>query len=131
MGDGHHGWAAAEIVLFLLECLVREQNETLTLFHDIQEGMLRWGVNSAVQGVATSFGAVGCTINYQTSEKALCTFTLKQTSSRTPKHVEITFPFSLKRVLPVSPDLKIKVEQSEGKTVLRFQSSDAMLLLER
>jgi len=131
MGDGHHGWAAAEIVLFLLECLVREQNETLTLFHDIQEGMLLWGVNSAVQGVATSFGAVGCTINYQTSEKALCTFTLKQTSSRTPKHVEITFPFSLKRVLPVSPDLKIKVERSEGKTVLRFQSSDAMLLLER
>ena len=131
MGDGHHGWTAAEIVLFLLECLVREQNESLMIFHDIQEGMLRWGVNSAVQGVATSFGTVGCTMNYQTGEKALCTFALKPTSYRTPNHVEIAFPFLLKRVLPVSPDLKIMVEQREGKTVVRFQSSDAMLLLER
>jgi hypothetical protein len=131
MGDGHHGWAAAEIVLFLLECLVREQNETLTLFHDIQDGMFRWGVNSAVQGVATSFGTVGCTINYQTGEKALCAFTLKSIPPRTPKQVEITLPFSLNRVLPVSPDLEIAVERSEGKTLVRFQSSDAMLLLER
>ena len=29
MGDGHHGWAAAEIVLFLLDCLVREIHESL------------------------------------------------------------------------------------------------------
>ena len=131
MGDGHHGWAAAEIVLFLLQCLVRERNDTLTLFRDIREGMLQWGMNSAVQGIATSFGNVGCTINYQTREKALCAFTLKPISPRLPKQVEINFPFSLKRVLPVSADLDIEVERREGKTIVRFQSSDAMLLLEQ
>jgi len=131
MGDGHHGWAAAEIVLFLLHCLVRERNETLTLFQDIQEGMLQWGSNSDIQGIATSFGTVGCTINYQTREKALCAFTLKPIPPRLPKQVEINFPFSLKRVLPVSADLDIEVEYREGKTIVRFQSSDAMLLLEQ
>ena len=131
MGDGHHGWAAAEIVLFLLHCLVRERNETLTLFHDIQEGMLRWGSNSDVQGIATSFGTVGCTMNYQTRDKAICAFTLKSIPLRLPKQVEIHFPFSIKRVLPVSADLDIAVERSEGRTRVRFQSSDAVLLLER
>ena len=108
----------------------RERKETLTLFQDIQAGMLQWGSHSAVQGVATSFGAVGCTINYQTREKAMCAFTLDPIDSRVPDYVEIVFPFSLKRVLPVSPELKIDVEQNEGKTVVRFHSSDAMLLLE-
>jgi hypothetical protein len=131
MGDGHHGWAAAEIVLFMLHCLVRERSDTLMLFNDIHGGMLQWGTNSGVQGVATSFGAVGCTLNYQTSEKALCAFTLEPLSQREPKCVEIGFPFSLKRVLPVSPELKIEVEQTEGKTLVRFHSSDAMLLLEQ
>ena len=131
MGDGHHGWAAAEIVLFLLRCLVSERDETLTLFRDIQPGMLEWGTNSAVQGIATSFGTVGCTINYQTREKALCAFTLEPVSHRRPKRVEITFPFSLRRVLPVSSNLEIEVEQSEGKTTVRFQSGNAMLLMEQ
>ena len=131
MGDGHHGWAAAEIVLFLLDCLVREKDETLALFQDIQEEMLQWGTNSAVHGVATSFGKVGCTITYETLQKALCAFTLEPVSTRIPKQVEITFPFLLKRVLPVSSKLDIEVEQCEGKTVVRFHSSNAMLLLEQ
>jgi hypothetical protein len=131
MGDGHHGWAAAEIVLFLLDCLVRERYETLTLFQNIQDGMLQLGTNSAVHGVATSFGKVECTIRYETLQKALCTFTLEPLSTRIPKQVEITFPFLLKRVLPVSPKLDIEVEQCEGKTVVRFHSSNAMLLLEQ
>jgi hypothetical protein len=131
MGDGHHGWAAAEIVLFLLDCLVSEQVDTLFIFKDIRPGMLQWSVDSAVQGVATTFGNVGCSINYQTREKALCAFTLEPISTRIPKQVEITFPFSLKRVLPVSSNLDIEVERSEGKTVVRFQSGDAMLLLEQ
>ena len=131
MGDGHHGWAAAEIVLFLLDCLVKEKDETLTLFQDIQERMLHWGTNSAMHGVATSFGKIGCTITYETHEKALCAFTLEPVSIRVPKQVEITFPFLLKRILPVSPKLDIEVERRDEKTVVRFKSSNAMMLLEQ
>lgn len=131
MGDGHHGWAAAEIVLFLMDCLVKESNDTLFLFQDIQEGMLQWGTNSVVHGIATSYGKVGCTLTYETHQKALCAFTLEPVSTRIPKQVEITFPFLLKRILPVSPKLDIEVEQCKGKTVVRFHSSNAMLLLEQ
>jgi len=131
MGDGHHGWAAAEIVLFLLDCLVRVQADTLYLFKDLQPGMLQWGINTGVQGIATSLGVIGCALTYQTHEKALCTFTLDPISSHTPNQVEITFPFALKRVLRVSSNLGVEVVQSDGKTVVRFPSGDAMLLLER
>ena len=131
MGDGHHGWAAAEIVLFLLDCLVREQGDTLFIFKDVQPGMLHWGTESSIQGVATSFGMIGCSLGYETERKALCTFTIEPISEKNPVTVEITLPFVLKRVLPISSKVEINVKHEEKKTIVRFSSSYITLLLEQ
>jgi hypothetical protein len=131
IGDGHHGWAAAEIVLFLLDCLVREHGNSLFIFKDVQPGMLQWGTKSSVQGVATSFGTVGCSLNYETAKKGLCTFTIDPVLEMKPAMVEITLPFVLKRVLPVSSQVEINVKHEEEKTVVTFSSGNAVLLLEQ
>ena len=62
-GDGHHGRAAAEIILFLLECLVSERIDTLSLFKDAAPEMISWGVNVLFKGISTSFGKVSCSLN--------------------------------------------------------------------
>lgn len=131
MGDGHHGWAAAESVLFLLDCLIQEQGETLYIFKNIQTSMLSWGVESYLQNISTTYGAIDCSLKYETATKALCAFSLKLLSEKRPKTIEITFPFKLHRVLPVSPHLEIGVQYNSRDTIVKLDSSNAVLLLEQ
>ena len=93
--------------------------------------MLKWGINSSVQGVATSFGNIGCELKYETADKALCKFTIEPISEQNPGIVEITFPFVLKRILSVSSNVYIDVKHEEGKTIVTFPSGNAVLLLEK
>jgi hypothetical protein len=131
MGDGHHGWAAAEIVLFLLDCLVRENEDALLLFHDVSPGMLKWGMNTSVDGIATSFGKFHCSLQYETERKALCSLTLEQSSDKKPSVVDIRLPFALVRVMAVTPGVELQVVTEETKTRIKCSSGNAVLLLEK
>ena len=131
MGDGHHGWAAAEIIEYLLDCLICEEEKAIRVFPFIQETMFHWGTDIAINGVATSFGKATCKLQYETWNQALCTFFLEPVSHRMPEYIEITFPFTLKRVLPVSSNLTLHTEQEGRNMKVRFTSSNAVLLLER
>jgi hypothetical protein len=131
MGDGHHGWAAAEIVLFLLDCLVREQGGMLFIFKDIQPGMLQWGKDTSVDGVATSFGKFHCSLQYETERKALCSLTLEQSSDKKPSVVDIHLPFALVRVLAVTQGVELQVVTEETKTRIQCSSGNTVLLLEK
>ncbi|MGZ4960227.1 MAG: hypothetical protein ACXV7J_13305, partial [Methylomonas sp.] len=62
MGDGQHVWAAAEWVLMMRHCFVREEGETLILCQGIPE---RWlaGTEPVTFGPApTTFGTVSISI---------------------------------------------------------------------
>jgi hypothetical protein len=131
MGDGHHGWAAAEIVLFLLDCLVRENEDALLLFHDVCPGMLKWGKDTSVDGIATSFGKFHCSLQYETEKKALCSLMLEQSSDKIPSVVDIRLPFALARVLAVTPGVELQVVTEETKTRIKCSSGNAVLLLEK
>jgi hypothetical protein len=131
MGDGHHGWAAAEIVLFLLDCLVRENKDTLVLFHDVCPGMLKWGTNTSVDGIATSFGKFHCSLRYETERKALCSLTLEQSSDKKPSVVDIRLPFTLARVLAVTQGVELQVVTEQTHTHIKCSSGNAVLLLEK
>ncbi len=131
MGDGHHGWVAAEIVLFLLDCLVREKENALLVFHDIYPGMLKWGTDTSVNGIATSFGKFHCSLQYETEKKALCSLTLELSSDTKPSIVDIRLPFTLTRVLAVTPGIEVQVVTEEAKTRIKCSSGNAVLLLEK
>jgi hypothetical protein len=131
MGDGQHGWAAAEIILFLLDCLVSERKDTLSLFKDAVPEMIPWGINVFVKGISTSFGKVSCSINYETGEQALCTVSTEPISEKKPATVELYLPFSIKRALTATQGVDIHFVSEQDKTRITSSSGNAVLLLER
>jgi hypothetical protein len=131
MGDGHHGWAAAEIILFLLDCLVSERNDILSLFKDAAPEMIPWGVNVFVKGISTSFGKVSCSLNYETGVQAICTVSIEPISEKKPATVELYFPFSIKRALTATQGVDIHFVSEQDKTRITSSSGNAVLLLER
>ncbi|HKK23399.1 MAG TPA: hypothetical protein VJ947_06895, partial [Pseudohaliea sp.] len=58
MGDGHHVWAAAEWVLMLRNCFLREEGDTLVLASGIPERWLAAGEPLSFGPAPTSFGRV-------------------------------------------------------------------------
>ncbi len=131
MGDGHHGWAAAEIVLFFLDCLVREERTMLSFYKDATAGMIPWGMNTSFHGIATSFGKVGCTLNYETEGRAICSLSLESISEKKPSAIDIYLPFSIKRALTSTQGVDLQITSGQEKTRITCSSGNAVLLLER
>ena len=63
MGDGHHVWAAAEWVLMVRNCFVREEGDRLILCAGIGERWLQEGGPVVFGPAPTSFGPVSITLN--------------------------------------------------------------------
>jgi hypothetical protein len=131
MGDGHHGWAAAEIILFLLDCLVREDGDTLHVFKDAHPDTVKWGTNISVQGIATSFGKASCSLNYETGERVLCSLALEPVSDKKPASVEIHLPFFIRRTMAITQGVDVCTKAAVGKIRIRCSSGNAMMLLEK
>ena len=66
MGDGHHVWAAAEWVLMIRNCFVREEGDRLILGAGIPPRWLEQDAPIRFGPAPTSFGAVSLTISPQT-----------------------------------------------------------------
>jgi len=58
MGDGQHGWAAAEWLLLLRNVVVREEDDALVLASGVPAAWLESGTPIAVGPTATRFGAI-------------------------------------------------------------------------
>ena len=69
MGDGHHGWAAAEFLSFVRSMLVRETSDGLALFSMIPE---RWyGQGVEIHDAPTRFGTVSFALRWHGERPAL------------------------------------------------------------
>lgn len=62
MGDGQHAWAAAEWILMIRNCFVREEGNTLILAAGIPIEWLTAGANLSFGPAPTSFGAISITL---------------------------------------------------------------------
>ena len=65
MGDGHHVWAAAEWVLMLRNCFVREEGERLILCAGIPARWLEQDTPIRFGPAPTAFGALSLSITPQ------------------------------------------------------------------
>ena len=63
MGDGHHVWAAAEWVLMVRNCFVREEGDRLVLCAGVPGRWLREGDSVQFGPAPTSFGPLSITLN--------------------------------------------------------------------
>ena len=131
MGDGHHGWAAAEVVLYIRDCLVREYGTTLQLFKDPGHGLLRDGVNTTLRNVPTSFGSVSCSLSFEEFGAVTLDFEHEFENAEHPQSIEIHLPFKVKRIISMPHSSKATWNCEDGKTIITCSPDIRRLLLER
>ncbi|HTR81713.1 MAG TPA: hypothetical protein VMM58_08785 [Bacteroidota bacterium] len=118
MGDGHHGWAAAEIVLFLRDCLVNEVDDSITLFKGGANRLVRRGMTTTLQNVPTKFGPVTCALTFTGPTSATIDFEGKFSSGKTPVEVTIYLPFKIISAVASSPNHVSVSSGEDGCAVL-------------
>jgi hypothetical protein len=94
MGDGDHGWAAAEFLSFTISVLVRVQQETLLLGAGMPIEWYTSEMEIFVTGAVTRFGTVSWRLRGQGSSVLL---TWNVVRNRAQRKVPIIFalPFAL------------------------------------
>ncbi len=123
MGDGHHGWAAAEIVLFLRDCLVRENDGRLLLFQGANERMIKVGVNAKVIDAPTIFGTVNVEVEFESDHRCVLQFRNEFNSDGRPASIEIALPFRIRRASASSPDHILRQESGAASATISCASS--------
>lgn len=93
MGDGHHGWAAAEFVSSVRNALLFEEDEHLVLTPALPDDWVVETFSIRVENAATYFGKVGYTIAFGDHT---ATLVLKPEWRQPPTFVEWDLPFAIK-----------------------------------
>ncbi len=129
MGDGHHGWAAAEIILFLRSCLVREEGDVLLLFRGNNGRLVQRGKSVKLNNVPTKFGIFSCSLSFSDAANAVLNFEANFTSEVSPTSIDIYLPFEVKNVVASTPN-HVSAKTIEGSgTLLRCLPSVRTLFL--
>ncbi|MCZ7585549.1 MAG: hypothetical protein M5R36_20630 [Deltaproteobacteria bacterium] len=71
MGDGHHGWALAEWLLFLRNALLYEEKRDLHLMSVLPSAWTEWGKEVSVKDAPTHFGRVSFRLESKAAELVL------------------------------------------------------------
>lgn len=115
MGDGHHGWAAAEVVLFIRDCLLHEEGRTLSLFRGAAPHMLKKGKDLKIVDAQTSFGKITVSLVFESDHSCQLSFSPQFFPDSVPDHLEVYLPWKLQKVIPSSPhNLLAKEDNAEG-----------------
>ncbi|MGB8647004.1 MAG: hypothetical protein WCF84_17340 [Anaerolineae bacterium] len=93
MGDGHHGWAAADWISIVRNALLFEEGQHLVLTPALPIDWTHETLSLQVDKAATNFGEVGYTIAF--GERA-ATLVLRANWREPPEYIEWNLPFQLK-----------------------------------
>lgn len=73
MGDGHHGWASAELVHLIRNLCLLEEGDRLSLFPVIPQHWLDAGAVTTIRNAPTRFGPVDLDLESQ-GDSVRCSF---------------------------------------------------------
>lgn len=94
-GDGHHGWAAAEVVSFIRTALLYEEGDHLMLTPALPDEWIYETASIKVERAATHFGDMGFTLAFGDHN---ATLVLKHKWRDPPPFVEWHLPMEIKNV---------------------------------
>jgi len=94
MGDGDHGWAAAEFLSFTVSLLVRVQQDALLLAHGIPVEWYTADMDVFVHGAVTRFGTVSWRLRGQ-GECAILTWSVVRNQAQRKVPIHFALPVSL------------------------------------
>ena len=114
MGDGQHVWAAAEWVLMIRNCFVREEGEGLILCSGIPQVWLDKKQVMSLGPAPTSFGDISISIKPQ-DDGVLIEWHGQWFEKEPP--IDIQLPgFKKIRIIPGTNSLILKVEASSDRS---------------
>ncbi|MBZ0272612.1 hypothetical protein K8I61_11290, partial [bacterium] len=96
MGDGHHGWAVADLLLFVRNALVDEAGDALAIAPLVPASWYGWGKRFEVRSAPTHFGRVSYTVESERTELVL---SLAADFFAPPRTIEWRLPFSAHEAL--------------------------------
>ncbi len=94
MGDGHHGWAAADFVLAVRDALLFEEDDHLVITPVLPEDWTAENNVIKVEGAASYFGDVSYTIAFG---ERTGTLVLDADWREAPAYIEWNLPFALRQ----------------------------------
>lgn len=93
MGDGHHGWAAADWISIVRNALLFEEGNHLVLTPSLPEDWTFESLSLQVEKAATYFGEVGYTLAFG---NRAATLVVKANWREPPEYLEWNLPFEIK-----------------------------------
>lgn len=125
MGDGHHGAAAAEIILFLRDCLLLEEKNSLQLLPGIGPELFQHKRPFHVQNAPTQFGNFSFAVEFEPQERGTIRFSTAFFPQRAPQSIDVHLPLAARRVFPVSPLHLLGKESHATGTILKLSPAAA------
>lgn len=95
-GDGHHGWAVADIFNFVRNLFLMEENERLLILPLSKREWLEDKKRIILKNAPTTFGEVSYTISSESVD--VVRIELNAKFREAPKEIEITLPFAIETV---------------------------------
>lgn len=119
IGDGHHGWAAADFILLLRNMLFMEENNRLIITPVLPLNWLKKKEKITVRQAPTYFGVLEYTIEINSPKELI--LNLKTDFDKKPKFIEWNLPVKIKKALvdgkPVPADGKKIVISPSAKKI--------------
>jgi hypothetical protein len=129
MGDGHHGWAAAEVLLFLRNSMIKETEGGLRLFAGASSRVLKRGTNLVIEDAPTSFGRVTASVEFTST--TLCELRVRTEggTAQIPSFLDVELPWHLVKASPSNPHQLVSAERSPRGSRLRIAARASTVLI--
>jgi hypothetical protein len=105
MGDGHHGWAAAEWLLLLRNLVIHEQEDVLQITRLLPAEWCNPGQRVAISNAPTYFGHVSVAVEFMPNGEVL---TIDGKWRNAPREIHWFLPAVGRRV--VSPEAGVRLK---------------------
>ena len=122
MGDGHHGWAAAEILHLVRNIFILELWDSLLLCRGVHPSWLKEGNRIAVEDAPTKFGPISFQIEI---DKGRAVIKIAPLFFRNPKEILLFIPAAIKSIEPE----KIKVSEDRKYAYLSSKDMEKPIIL--
>ncbi|MFA5928588.1 MAG: hypothetical protein WC838_04745, partial [Candidatus Margulisiibacteriota bacterium] len=116
MGDGHHGWAAADFLLLVRNMLFYEDEDKLVLLPCVPDDWFKVGEQISVDSAPSYFGTID--FKLKTMRNKVVELKADFNFHRLPEVVEVNLPESIKTLKFRDVDYKVE----DGKVLLPKKS---------
>jgi hypothetical protein len=130
MGDGDHGWSAAEVLQLIRGLVVEDHAETLRLLPSIPLHWWREGMRLALKDAPTRFGTVDLKVQWG-SHSCLIEWHIRRAPHQIPSQAQLVLPTHLDWVLPAmgqrqGQQFLYDIDQPQGRLMLSSKQPESM-----